>query len=60
MKIQFFLKYDISFFVFHLTIKTIKVSLNNSLKKKQTLIYRIINPISHHDTNEKQIRILVH
>lgn len=36
MKIQFFLKYDISLFVLHLTIKTIKVSLNNSFKKKDT------------------------
>lgn len=52
MKIQFFLKRDISLFVLHLTTKTIKISLNNSLKKK-TLIYCIINPISHHDTNEK-------
>lgn len=35
MKIQFFLKRDISLFVLHLTTKTIKVSLNNSLKKKK-------------------------
>lgn len=38
MKIQFFLKYNILLFVLHLTIKTIKVSLNHSFKKKNANI----------------------